>query len=74
MCSHRFLATTSSGVVMHRSRFGEPVLPKAFSSPDASYDGFYSDDSIARARGTCVEYCPFSPGAFLVGFGDGKIG
>jgi hypothetical protein len=50
------------------------VLPKAYSSPDASYDGFYNDMSISRAGGTCIDYCPYTPDAFLVGFRDGKIG
>ena len=73
-CLRRFLATTASGVVFHRSRFGDALRPKRFVSPDSSYEGFYNEESVARCGSRCVDYCPFHPASFLVGFADGKIG
>jgi hypothetical protein len=70
----RFLVGTASGSVLHRSRLGDSLVPRAFSSPDASYDGFYCDASVPRARVTCLEFSPHTAGSFLTGFADGRVG
>ncbi len=70
----RFLVGTASGSVLHRSRLGDSLVPRAFSSPDASYDGFYCDASVPRVRVTCLEFSPHTAGSFLTGFADGRVG
>ncbi len=78
----RFIVACSNGRLLQRSRFGEELSPKQFAAPDSlgsALSAFIGGDELGDSEfgavsATCVEYCPTSPGLFLAGFSDGKLG